>query len=89
MRDKEDEVILERRLTTLEIGLDEIKRNSDERLAVITARFDKLDRRAAWWVNGIFAVALAAGGIYLEAYLNKDDSRDSGGLVPVELRDDS
>lgn len=86
---QEDKVILERRLTTLEMGLEEIKRNSDERLAVITARFDKLDRRAAWWVNGVFAVALAAGGIYLEAYLNKDDSRDSDSPIPVELRDDS
>lgn len=83
---KEDEVILERRLTTLELGLDEIKRNSDERLAVITARFDKLDRRANWWVTGIVTVALSIGGYYLEAYLNKDDRFDTR---PVELRDDS
>ena len=86
---EEEKVILERRLTTLEIGIDELKRNSDERLAVLMARFDKLDRRAAWWVNGIFAVALAAGGIYLEAYLNKDDSRFGDKSGSVELRDDS
>jgi len=86
---EEDKVILERRLTTLELGLDEIRRDSAERLEVITARFDKLDRRAAWWVNGIFAVALAAGGIYLEAYLSKDDRRDGAGGEPIELRDDT
>jgi hypothetical protein len=86
---QEDEVILERRLTTLELGLEELKHKSDERLAIITARFDKLDRRAAWWVNGIFAVALAAGGIYLEAYLNKDGSRDLDKPSAVELRDDT
>ena len=61
---------------------------SDERLEVINARFDKLDRRAAWWVNGIFAIALAAGGIYLESYLNKDDRRDTPDSQPVVLRDD-
>ena len=61
---------------------------SDERLQVLNARFDKIDRRAAWWVNGIFAIALAAGGIYLESYLNKDDRRDSADDFPVELRDD-
>jgi len=71
--DKEDEVILERRLTTLELGIEEVKRNSDERLAVLLARFDKIDRRAGWWVNGVFAVALAIGGIYLDAYLNKEE----------------
>lgn len=86
---QEDKVILERRLTTLELGLDEIRRDSAERLEVITARFDKLDRRAAWWVNGVFAVALAAGGIYLEAYLNKDGSRDLDKPSALELRDDT
>ncbi len=38
------------------------------------ARFDKIDRRAGWWVNMIFGIALAAGGIYLEAYLNKEET---------------
>lgn len=73
---KEDEVILERRLTTLEMGIEQVKENSDERLAVITARFDRIDRRAGWWVSGVFAIALAAGGIYLEAYLNKEKHTD-------------
>ena len=71
--DKEDEVILERRLTTLELGIEEVKRNSDERLAVLLGRFDKIDRRAGWWVNGVFAIALAIGGIYLDSYLNKEE----------------
>jgi hypothetical protein len=71
---KEDEVILERRLTTLELGIEQVKANSDERLAVLLARFDKIDRRAGWWVNGIFAVALGMGGIYLDAYLNKEET---------------
>ena len=84
--DKEEEVLLERRLTTLEMGIEEVKRNSDERLASIMARFDKLDRRAAWWINGIFAVSLATGGIYLEAYLNKDGT-DSKSLDVVTVYD--
>ena len=85
---REDEVILEQRLTRLEMGIEQVKRNSDDRLETIMARFDKLDRRAAWWVNGIFAIALAAGGIYLESYLNKDDRRDTPDSQPVILRDD-
>jgi hypothetical protein len=85
---RDDEVILEQRLTRLEMGIEQVKRNSDDRLETIMARFDKLDRRAAWWVNGIFAIALAAGGIYLEAYLNKDGSRDFDKPDAVELRDD-
>ncbi len=71
---EEDKVILERRLTTLELGIEEVKRNSDERLSALMARFDKIDRRAGWWVNMIFGIALAAGGIYLEAYLNKEET---------------
>ena len=86
---RDDEVILEQRLTRLEMGIEQVKRNSDDRLETIMARFDKLDRRAAWWVNGIFAIALAAGGIYLESYLNKDDRRDSADGFPVELQHDS
>ncbi len=87
--DEKEKVMIEHRLTALEMGVAQLKVNSDERLAVIQARFDKLDRRAAWWVNGVFAVALAAGGIYLEAYLNKDGSRDLDKPSPVELRHDS
>ena len=70
---KEDEVLLERRLTTLEMGIEEVKRNSDERLEAIMSRFDKIDRRHAWWVSGIFTICLAVGGIYLEAALNKEN----------------
>lgn len=70
----EEKKMLEHRLTALEMGVAHLKQNSDDRLEAIMARFDKLDRRAAWWVNGIFAIALATGGIYLEAYLNKEDS---------------
>ncbi len=83
---KEEQVILERRLTTLEMGIEEVKRNSNDRLESIMARFDKLDRRAAWWVSCVFAVALATGGIYLEAYLNKDGS-DSKSLAVVTIHD--
>lgn len=85
----EEERMLEHRLTVLEVGIEQVKLNSDERMAAIMARFDKLDRRAAWWVNGIFAVALAAGGIYLEAYLNKDGSRDLDKPSALELQHDS
>lgn len=73
----EDEKMLmaiESRLSVLERDVQHVKQNSDDRLEAIMARFDKLDRRAAWWVNGAFAIALATGGIYLEAYLNKEDS---------------
>lgn len=87
--DEKEKVMIEHRLTALEMGVAQLKVNSDERLAVIQARFDKLDRRAAWWVNGVFAVALAAGGIYLEAYLNKDGSRDLDKPSAVELQHDS
>lgn len=73
----EDEKMLmaiESRLSVLESDVHHVRKNSDDRLEAIMARFDKLDRRAAWWVNGMFAIALATGGIYLEAYLNKEDS---------------
>lgn len=73
----EDEKMLmaiESRLSVLEKDVQHVKQSSDDRLQAIMARFDKLDRRAAWWVNGVFAIALATGGIYLEAYLNKEDS---------------
>lgn len=85
--DEDDRVEIEARLTRLEMGIEQVKRSSDERMDVIMARFDKLDRRAAWWINGIFAIALATGGIYLEAYLNKDQGRDLFGSGSVELRD--
>ena len=49
-----------------------IKENSDERLAAIMARFDRIDTRWAWLVSSVFAVCLTFGGIYLEAYFNKD-----------------
>lgn len=73
----EDEKMLmaiESRLSVLERDVQHVKQNSDDRLEAIMARFDKLDRRAAWWVNGVFAIALATGGIYLEAYLNKEET---------------
>ena len=70
----EEERMLEHRLTALEMGIEEVRRNSLERMEAIMMRFDKQDRRAAWWINGLFAVALATGGIYLEAYLNKEDT---------------
>ena len=79
----EDEKMLmaiESRLSVLERDVQHVKQNSEDRLEAIMARFDKIDRRAAWWVNGIFAIALATGGIYLEAYLNKEDS---GYVKPV------
>lgn len=70
---EEEKRMLEHRLTVLEMSIEQVRRSSDERMDAIMARFDKIDRRAAWWVNGIFAIALATGGIYLEAYLNKDE----------------
>jgi len=70
---KEDEVLLERRLTTLEMGIEEVKQNSDERLSLIMKRFDRIDRRWHSIVAGIFAVCLTTGGVYLEAYFHKDD----------------
>ena len=69
---KEEEVLLERRLTTLEMGIEEIKENSDERLELILNRFDKIDRRWHSIVAGVFAICLTFGGVYLEAYFNKD-----------------
>jgi hypothetical protein len=69
---QEDEVILERRLTTLEMGIEEIKENSDERLELILNRFDKIDRRWHSIVAGAFAICLTFGGVYLESYFHKD-----------------
>lgn len=83
----EDEKMLmaiESRLSVLERDVQHVKQNSDDRLEAIMARFDKLDRRAAWWVNGLFAIALATGGIYLEAYLNKEDSGYAKPAVATE-----
>lgn len=71
---EEEMKMIEHRLTALEMGVAHLKQNSDDRLDAIMMRFDKIDKRAAWWINGIFAIALATGGIYLEAYLNKEDS---------------
>lgn len=73
---EEDKMIaaLESRLAVVERDIQHIKANSDERLEAIMARFDKLDRRANWWVTGLFSAALAVGGIYLEHILNKEDS---------------
>ena len=81
--DKEEEVLLERRLTTLEMGIEEVKRNSEERLDQIMARFDNIDRRHAWWVTAVFTVALAVGGIYLESYLNKEDKADKPVAITI------
>lgn len=76
----EEEKMIEHRLTALEMGVAHLKQNSDERLAAIMARFDSQDRRAAWWVTGVITVALSTGGIYLESYLNKEDT---GYVKPV------
>lgn len=81
---EEEKKMLEHRLTALEMGVAHLKQNSDDRLEAIMHRFDKLDRRAAWWINGFFAVALATGGIYLEAYLNKEDTGYSEPSVTTE-----
>ena len=73
----EDEKMLmaiESRLSVLESDMRHVRKNSDDRMEAIMARFDKLDRRAAWWVGGVFTAALSIGGIYLEHVLNKEDT---------------
>jgi hypothetical protein len=78
---KEEEVLLERRLTTLEMGIEEIKDNSGERLEAIMNRFDKIDRRYNSIVAGVFAMCLTFGGIYLDAYFNKDGNYKSLAVI--------
>ena len=64
---------LENRLTRLEMGVEQLKQNSDDRLDRIMARFDRQDRLWGIFIGGVFTVCLAVGGIYLESYLSKED----------------
>jgi hypothetical protein len=48
-----------------------VKQNSVDRLESIMRRFDRQDRLTGMVVSGIFAIALATGGIYLESYLTQ------------------
>jgi len=64
---------LEHRLTRLEMGVEQLKQNSDDRLDRIMARFDRQDRLWGIFIGGVFTVCLAVGGIYLESYLSKED----------------
>ncbi len=74
MSDEEREMIeLENRLTRLEMGVEQIKQNSNDRLDRIMARFDRQDRLWGIVIGGAFTVCLAVGGIYLESYLSKED----------------
>jgi hypothetical protein len=74
MAEEDREMIeLEHRLTRLEMGVEQLKQNSDDRLDRIMARFDRQDRLWGIFIGGVFTVSLAVGGIYLESYLGKED----------------
>jgi peptide methionine sulfoxide reductase MsrB len=84
MTAEEREMIeLENRLTRLEMGVEQIKQNSNDRLDRIMARFDRQDRLWGIVIGGVFAVCLAVGGIYLESYLSKEDKYASRTGYPV------
>jgi hypothetical protein len=71
--DNEERRVMEHRLTALEMGIEQVKHNSEERPLAIMSRFDRQDRISNMVISGIFATCLAIGGIYLEAYLNKEE----------------
>ena len=75
---------IENRLATLEANMIHVRNDSADRLEAIMHRFDRLDRRWQGIVGAIFAVCLTFGGIYLEAYFNKD-----GNLKPLAVTTDS
>ena len=83
---EEERVKIEYRLAVLEAGIQHVKQNSDDRLLAIMNRFDKQDRLAGMLVSAAFTVCLAMGGIYLEAYINKEEHTH---LEPVVARVDS
>ncbi len=70
---EEERVKIEYRLAVLEAGIQHVKQNSDDGLMAIMNRFDKQDRLAGMLVSAAFTVCLAMGGIYLEAYINKEE----------------
>lgn len=84
MKEGEREVMeLEHRLTRLEMGVEQLKQNSDDRLDRIMARFDRQDRLWGIFIGGVFTVCLAVGGIYLESYLSKEDKYASRSGFPI------
>lgn len=80
MRDKEDEVILERRLTTLEMNVDKI-------LGIL----EKREAKKQWWAAAVIALAAAWGVPYIEehAFNNKGSVTVDAPAVVDGLRDDS
>lgn len=84
MTEEEREMIeLENRLTRLEMGVEQLRQNSDDRLDRIMARFDRQDRLWGIFIGGVFTVCLAVGGIYLESYLSKEDKYASRSGFPT------
>ena len=75
------EMELERRLATLEADMKHVRTDAADRLEAIMNRFDRIDRRWSGFVAAVFTVCLTFGGIYLEAYFNKDPLPKSIGVV--------
>ena len=77
---KEDEVILERRLTTLELGVESI-----HQLLL------KKEERRKWWAAAALALAAAWGVPYIEehAFNNKGSVTVDAPAVVDGLRDDT
>ena len=80
------EMELERRLSTLEADMKHVRSDAADRLEAIMERFDRIDRRWQGFVAAVFTVCLTFGGIYLEAYFNKDDHYKSLAVVTEQLQ---
>lgn len=79
---------IENRLTKLEIGMAHVQQNSNDRLGAIMARFDKQDRLTGIVVGAIFTCCLTFGGIYLDAYLNKEEHDKTHSDIAALVRND-
>ena len=80
------EMELERRLSTLEANMIHVRNDSAERLEAIMERFYRIDRRWQGFVAAVFTVCLTFGGIYLEAYFNKDGNHKSLAVITEQLQ---
>lgn len=73
--------MIEHRITKMEVLIEALYHRSDERLTVITDRFDGIDsrfdraeRRANWFWTCLITAAITMGGVYLEAVFSKNDN---------------
>ncbi len=69
---EKEEMELRIEMANVKKDIEHIKQDSADRLEAIMNRFDRIDRRWGGFVAAVFTVCLTFGGIYLEAYFNKD-----------------